>query len=214
MGRHMLKRIKQFLESVAYAGLRPRGGESVAKTPSQAPKGISSIRAWVETQLNRSASTDPLYLSNRTLSQKLKFWAMVGIPCALALTGVALVFLGVFEPNSTIAPPPVGPSNAEIEARMLPGLNAHVENQHELEVQDVHVVTGSPFRLAGTAKNNTDHLIARAELVFDLTDKNGSRQGAVSTELTNIASKTSLPFEFPIEQTMAKFAMVREVRIQ
>jgi hypothetical protein len=57
-------------------------------------------------------------------------------------------------------------------------------------------------------------VISQADLYFDLTDKTGSRQGAVSTEPKNIASKASMPFQFPIEQSAASFALVREVHVK
>jgi hypothetical protein len=134
---------------------------------------------------------------------------------AIVLGGVGLVLLGIFNHDSGVAPPPEGISNAEIAAKMLPDLNKdlHLETQHDLEVDDVHVVAGSPLRLVGIAKNTTDHVIAKAELTFDLTDKTGSRQGAVTTELKEISSKTSVPFQFTLEQTTASFALVREVHV-
>ena len=65
----------------------------------------------------------------------------------------------------------------------------------------------------GIARNNTDHEIAQAELVFDLTDTTGSRQGAVTTELRNIPAKSSKTFEVALEQSTATFALVREVHV-
>jgi hypothetical protein len=218
----MLKSIKEFFEKVAYAGLKPQGGRPINQTPAAAKagaaksSGMSAVRAWVDSKINSGGPVDPLYLSSRTPAQKIKTMAMVGIPVAIVLGGVGLVLLGVFDHDSGLGPPPEGISNAEIASKMLPDLNKdlHIEAQHDLEVEDVHVVSGSPIRLVGVAKNTTDHAIARAELTFDLTDKTGSRQGAVTTELKNISSKTSVPFQFAIEQTSASFALVREVHIQ
>ena len=132
------------------------------------------------------------------------------------LGGMGLVLFGYFDKDKPIAPPPAGLSNAEIAQKMLPDLNndVHIETQHDLEVEDVHVVLGAPSRLVGVAKNNTDRQISQAELVFDLTDRSGSRQGAVSTELKNIASKSSAPFQFAIESSAATFALVREVQVR
>jgi len=209
----MFKRIKQSLENLAYAGLKPQGGR-----PAQAetrPRD-SAIGAWFESKLTKAGPSDPLYLSNRTLGQKLKAWAIVGIPVTLVLAGIGLVLFGVFDKTAPIAPPPPGLTNAQMAEKMLPDLNKdlHIETQHDLEVEDVHVVVGAPGHLVGIAKNNTDHPIPRAELVFDLTDRGGSRQGAVSTELKDIASKSSAPFQFAIESPAATFALVREVRVR
>jgi hypothetical protein len=213
----MFKRIKQFFENLAYAGLKPQGGRpSQAPQTATQPKGFIAIRAWVESKLTKGGSSDPLYLSNRTLAQKLQTWALIGVPVVLVLGGMGLVLFGFFDKDRPIAPPPAGLSNAEMAQKMLPDLNKdlHIETQHDLDVEDVHVVVGSPVRLVGIAKNNTDHPISKAQLVFDLTDRTGSRQGAVSTELKNIASKTSVPFQLAIESSAATFALVREVHVQ
>jgi hypothetical protein len=209
----MFKRIKQFLENLAYAGLKPQGGRPAQAT--QQPKS-AALGAWFESKLTKAGPSDPLYLSNRTLGQKLKSWAIVGIPVTLVLAGIGLVLFGVFDKSAPITPPPPGLTNAQMAEKMLPDLNKdlHIETQHDLEVEDVHVVIGAPSHLVGVAKNNTDHPIPRAELFFDLTDRSGSRQGAVSTELKNIASKSSAPFQFAIESPAATFALVREVRLQ
>jgi hypothetical protein len=212
----MWKRIKQFLENLAYAGLKPRGGGPVQPAQSAIQPKHSAIGAWFESKLSQAGPSDPLYLSNRTFGQKLKAWSIVGIPFTLVIGGIGLVLFGVFDKDAPIAPPPPGLTNAQMAEKMLPDLNKdlHIETQHDLDVEDVHVVVGAPSRLVGVAKNNTDHPIPKAELVFDLTDRTGSRQGAVSTELKNIASKSSAPFQFAIESSAATFALVREVRIQ
>jgi hypothetical protein len=208
----MFKRIKQFLENLAYTGLKAQGG----RTAQTAPQRQGFIRAWAESRLTKGGPSDPLYLSNRTLAQKLRAWALVGLPVVAVLGGLGLVLFGYFDKDAPIAPPPAGLSNAEMAREMLPNLNKdlHIETQHDLEVEDVHVVVGAPSRLVGVAKNITDRQISKAELVFDLTDRSGSRQGAVSTELKNIASKTSVPFQFAIESSAATFALVREVQVR
>jgi hypothetical protein len=209
----MFKRIKEFLENLAYAGLKPQGGRP-ARAETR-PKD-SVIGAWFENKLTKAGPSDPLYLSNRTLGQKLRAWAIVGIPVMLVLAGIGLALFGVFDRRSSFAPPPSGLTNAQMAEKMLPDLNKdlHIETQHDLEVEDMQVVVGAPSHLVGIVKNKTDHPIPRAELVFDLTDRSGSRQGAVSAVLKDIASKSSAPFQFAIESPAATFALVREVRVQ
>ena len=140
----MFKRIKQFFENLAYAGLKPQGG----RTAQTAPQRQSFIRAWAESRLTKGGPSDPLYLSNRTLAQKLKAWALVGVPVVVVLGGLGLVLFGYFDKDAPIAPPPAGLSNAEMAEKMLPDLNKdlHIETQHDLEVEDVHVVVGAPSR--------------------------------------------------------------------
>jgi len=97
---------------------------------------------------------------------------------------------------------------------MLPDLNLTINSQHDLDVQDVHVIRAGALKLAGSASNKTDHVIHRVDIVFELTDSNGSRQGAVSTQLTNLAANATVPFQFPIDQQSASFALVREIHVQ
>ncbi len=210
----MRERIKELFERVAYAGLKPQGGmESPAAAPK--PQRLAGIRASLEAQLTKSTSSDPLYLSNRTLGQKLKAWSILGASAVLALGGLSLALLGYFNKDSAIIRPPSGISNAEIADKILPDLSkgVHVESQHDLDVEDVHVVVGAPVHLIGVARNNTSHEIVNAELTFDLTDQTGSHQGAVTTELKNIASKSSKPFDIAIEESSATNALVREIHV-
>ncbi len=183
----MWKRIQQFFESVAFAGLRPSGGKRL----------------------------DPLYLSNRTLLQKARIWLLIGVPSFLLLGGLGLVLSGYFNHDVPITPPPAL-SNAEIAQKMLPNLNQDlgIDSQRDLEIQDVHIVRGGSVSLAGSALNNSGHVIRQADIVFDLADKNGSRQGAVTTHLANLAAKSTVPFQFAIEQKAAAFALVREIHIR
>ena len=45
----MFKRIKQFFENLAYAGLKPQGG----RTAQTAPQRQGFIRAWAESRLTK-----------------------------------------------------------------------------------------------------------------------------------------------------------------
>lgn len=214
----MANQVKQFFEKLVYAGLKPQGGRPAQQSEAshaEPKQAANSPLNWLNTKLNQAGPADPLYLSNRTAGQKVKSWALIGIPPLVVLTAVGLVLAGVFNPTTSPAPPPSGPTNAEIASKMLPDLqNISIETQHDLEVADVHVIPGAPVRLEGVAKNNSDHEISKAELVFDLTDKTGSRQGAVTTEVKNIGAKSTVQFQFAIEQATATFALVREVRVQ
>jgi hypothetical protein len=218
----MLKRLRQYFEKIAYAGLEPQGGRPAQKA-SDSPKAEAAkskspggMRAWLEGKLTQAGPADPLYLSNRTFAQRAKAWALIAVPVVIILATVGLALSGVFRSEAPVTPVVLTPPNADAAAKVLADLkpDLRIESQHDLEIDDVHVVKGSPLHLAGMAKNTTDHEIAKAELVFDLTDKTGSRQGAVSTELKNIRPNAMTPFDFPIEQTTVSFALVREIRLQ
>ena len=212
----MFKRIKQFFESLAYAGLKPSGGKPLGAAEVKRSGRLAPIQEWIDKFLNKGGSSDPLYLSNRTFMQKAGVWLIIGVPSVVLLAGLGLVLSGFFNQDAPVAPPPVGLSNAEIAQKMLPDLNKdlHIASQHDLEVQDVHIIRAGSVKLAGLALNNTDHAIKKVDLVFELTDKNGSRQGAVSTQLTNLAARSTVPFQFAIEQQAAVFALVREIHVE
>jgi hypothetical protein len=212
----MFKRIKQFFESLAYAGLRPSGGKPLVTAETKTSGWFAPVQQRIETFLNQGGQSDPLYLSNRTLLQKAGGWLVIGIPSIIFLAGLGLVLGGYFNQDTPLAQPPKGLTNAELAQKMLPDLDKdlHLNTQHEVEVQDVHVVHEGSTKLAGLALNNTDHAISKVLIVFELTDKNGSRQGAVSTELVNLAARSTVPFQFAIEQQAASFALVRDVHSQ
>ena len=211
----MYKSLKQFFESVAYAGMRPSGGKPLSQTETKKSGWSASIRERLNKLLNSAGSADPLYLSNRTFLQKSRAWLMIGLPSVILLGGLGLVLTGYFDKASHVAPPPPGPSDAEIAQKMLPGLNKlQINSQHDVDVQDVHVMHTGPAQLSGLALNKTDRVIGKVDIVFELTDKDGSRQGAVSTQLVNLAARSSVPFQFAIDQQAATFALVREIHIQ
>jgi hypothetical protein len=212
----MFKRIKQFFESLAYAGLKPSGGKPLGAADAKGSGLLAPIRERLDKFLNKGGSSDPLYLSNRTFMQKAGVWLIIGVPSVVLLAGLGLVLTGFFNQDTPVAPPPVGLSNAEIAQKMLPDLNKdlHIQSQHDLEVQDVHIIRAGSVKLAGLALNNTDHPLKKVDLVFELTDKNGSRQGAVSTVLTNLAARSTVSFQFAIEQQAAAFALVREIHVE
>jgi hypothetical protein len=212
----MFKRIKQFFESLAYAGLKPSGGKPGGAAGAKPSGLLAPIHERLNKFLNKGGSSDPLYLSNRTFMQKAGIWLTIGVPSFVLLVGLGLVLSGYFNQDSPVSPPPVGLSNAEIAQKMLPDLNKnlHIASQHDLEVQDVHIIRAGSVTLAGLALNNTDHALKKVELVFELTDRNGSRQGAVTTVLTNLAARSTVPFRFAIEQQAAAFALVREINVE
>jgi hypothetical protein len=209
----MLKRLKQVFESLAYAGLRPSGGKPL--TAAQ-PKKLGWFGQRFEKFLASGGQSDPLYLSNRTFMQKAGIWFVLGVPSLILLGGLGLVLFGFFNAEAPLTTPPAGISNAELSRRMLPNLdkNLHVDSQHDVDVQDVHVVHNGSVQLAGVALNKTNHIIHKAGIVFELTDQFGSRQGAVTKELLDLAARSSRPFQFTIEQQTASFALVREVHVE
>src|SRR4051812_25769484 len=107
-----MKRIREFLESIAFAGLKPSGG------PANAPQ----KRTWytpLQKRMERylaggAAPNDPLYLTNRTMGQKIRAWSLIAVPCLILAIGIA-VTLYVLEPPE--APQQKQMTAAEIAAK-------------------------------------------------------------------------------------------------
>lgn len=98
----------------------------------------------------------------------------------------------------------------------MPNFNSNIQlpANHDLDVEDVHVEHGSPTRVAGLVKNNTDHVIESAQMVFDLADGRWSRLGAVSTQVEKLGPHSTTPFRFAVEQATAEHVLVREFEVQ
>ena len=201
----MKKRIREFFESLMYAGLKP-GGQAA---PKREPGRVGPLRNSVERFLSGGQPTDPLYLSNRTAGQKLKSWSLIAIPCLVLVLGVSVVLTNLVD--SPPAAPLKQPTSAEITAKLLPNLNQDFKLKPASDVQVVEIrVVGS--RLVGVLKNTSARDIAAAELVVDLTNAAGSQVGAVSGKVEKIPALGTKDFQIPITQRDAAFGMVRDVR--
>ncbi|MGA2275140.1 MAG: FxLYD domain-containing protein [Bryobacteraceae bacterium] len=197
-------KLRALFESLVYAGMKPRapGGQPVK------PKSV--WRQRLERFINGPANTDPLYLSNRTIWQRTRSAAVVVVPVVLLVAVLALAWSGVFKTKD--APKTRELTAAERAARILPNFDTRIQlpANHDLDVQDVHLEHGSPTRVAGLVKNNTDHVIASAQMVFDLTDARWSRLGAVSTQIEQLRPHSTTPFRFAVAQDTAEHVLVRE----
>jgi hypothetical protein len=202
--------VRKFFESIVFAGLRP----AQKGAPEKRLRWLGPLREPVERFLSGGAAPDdPLYLTNRSWGQRARLGLLIAVP--FLLVGVVLFFaLGDYltpqeAPQQQLTP-------AQIAEKMLPNLDKdlHVQTNHDLEVEDVHVEHGAAVKLSGVVKNNTDHAIENAELVFDLTNDAGSRLGAVSTTIARVDAHSSTNFSFPVPQQDAAFALVREVNTQ
>jgi hypothetical protein len=199
-----MKRIREFLESVVFAGLKP-GGQTA---PKRQLKWLGPLGGPVERLLSGGAApSDPLYLTNRTPTQRLKFWSLIAIPCVLAL---GVVFMLSRHLNAPEAKPVKELTAAEITAKLLPNMDKDFKLGPSSDVQVVEIrVDGT--RLIGKVKNTTTREIGSAELVFDLTDASGFQVGAVNAVVENLAPSGTKAFEVSLKQKDAAFAMVREV---
>jgi len=206
----MLKRLRGFIDSVVFAGLKPDAPRGQAKRL----RWLGPLRGLLERVLLRPAPSDPLYLSNRTFDQKVKHGLAIAVPCLIVVGVTALGLSHFFQAKGP--GPSAEPTAAEVAVKLLPNMGqiGNIEVNKDVQVLEAHVELEGGAKLTGTARNNTDHQIQTAKIVFNLTDQGGSQVGAVSAQVENLAPNATVEFQIPIEQTNAAFALVREVQTQ
>ena len=82
----MLKRFRQFIDSIVFAGLKPDAPREQAKRT----RWLGPLRGLAGAFLLRPAPSDPLYLSNRTFDQKVKLGLAIAVPCLIVAGGAVL----------------------------------------------------------------------------------------------------------------------------
>ena len=177
---------------------------------------MDSIAKRIERFVAGSAPSDPLYLTNRTFGQKVRMVLLVGTP-VLAIAGLVALALGSFF-DSPSAQKTVAPKTAavEITAKVLPHLEKDYksDSDRQVEVTEATVSRGADPAISGKIRNNTDQPVDTADVVFDVTDGEGSALGAVAVRVENIGARATVPFRKPIEQRTAHLALVREVHVR
>jgi hypothetical protein len=207
-----MKRLRAFIESIVFAGMKP---DAQRVQPGPQWKGLGRLSGPVDRLLSGGlAPTDPLYLSNRSLGQKIRSWSLIGVPCLVLLGGIAFVL------SSLMSPPDVKPAKeltaSEIAAKMLPEMtkDLKVTTNHDVEVVEVKVDNTNGPKLMGTVRNTTDHEIAFAEIIVDITNSGGSQLGAVTGTVEKIPAKGTKAFQSSIAQPDGAIALVRQVNIR
>ena len=203
-----MKRLREFFETIAFAGLRPAGQKSETKKI----KWLGPLSGPVERFLSGGpAPTDPLYLTNRSLGQKMKSWSLIAVPCLILVVGILVALSSILDPPKV--KPVEEPTGKELAAKILPTIdnNLKVEQNNDVEVLEVKIQHTGGSRLTGRVRNTTTHDIAVARIVVDLTDTSGSQVGGVEVVVENIPAMKSKDFSTPITQHNAAFALVREL---
>lgn len=198
-----MKRIREFFESILFAGMKP--GTPVA--PKKPNAWLGPLRGPIDRLISGPAPTDPLYLSNRSTSQKARFIALVGIPSLILLVGigVALYFLDPPDPK-----PQKELTAAEITAKLLPDMQKDIKLPPPSDVQVLEAKVDG-VHLSGVVQNTTKHEIAVANLIIDLTNTAGSQVGGVNCTVEKIPALGRKAFQVPVKQHDAAFALVREI---
>ena len=207
-----MKRLREFFETIAYAGLKPSSQRPDQKAQPRPDTAWGRLRTKIDQFLSGGpAPNDPLYLTNRTLAQKVKPWIVVGVPMLVLLGAIGLSLSNILNPPEP--KPVIAPTAKEVSAKILPNLdsNLKIDNNTDVEVVEAKVEHEGGSRVIGSVRNNTTHEIATARVVLDLTDVNGSLVGGVEVRIENLPASKVKPFSLPIAQHTAAFALIREV---
>jgi hypothetical protein len=201
-GGTIMSPLRKFLESIVFAGMKP--GTQTAAKPQ--PKWLGPLRGPIERLLaGGPAPTDPLYLTNRSLTQKLKSWSLLAVPCLILVAGVAYTLRTLNPPETK---PVQEPTAAEISARLQLPKDIKLAPASEVQVLEIRV-DGS--QVVGAVRNNSARDIPVVKLIIDLTTASGSQVGAVDATLEKLPASGRRDFQIPIKQRDAVFALVREI---
>ena len=105
---------RRVIESIVFAGMKP----GAPATPAQSRGWLGPWRARFDRLLaGGAAPSDPLYLTRRTLGQRMKFAAVTGIPCLIVAGLMTLALTNYFVKKT--ATPKFDMSPGERAAKML-----------------------------------------------------------------------------------------------
>jgi hypothetical protein len=207
----MARRFREVIESIVFAGMKP----GAPAPQSQRMRWLGPLRRPVERLLSGGpAPSDPLYLTNRTIGQRVRFAVVIGTPCVIVASLMILALSRYFvkktpEPNLD----PSLATVAALAAKTLPDMDhVKIDTNRDVDVMELHIDRTKGIVLTGTVMNKTAHEIHAADIVFDLTDSTGSQLGGVSQRFEDLAPQIRQDFRLTIEQSTARFALVREVR--
>lgn len=204
LGGVIMNAIRKFLESLAFAGIKP----GARNAPRSQPKWLGPLRKPIENLLSGGpAPNDPLYLTNRTAAQKLKSWSLALIPCLLMAVGVGYWLRSINPPEAT----PVNAHPAAQAKAQLPddfGKDIKFPPPSDVRVLEVRV---DGTRLIGAVLNTSTRKIPLVKLIVDLVTIHNTTVGAVEVTVTELPPSGRKSFEVPLQQRNAALALVREI---
>ncbi|HLH18618.1 MAG TPA: FxLYD domain-containing protein [Bryobacteraceae bacterium] len=174
---------------------------------------VDAVARKIERFVGGSGPSDPLYISNRTFGQKARLALLIGLPM-VAVGGLIVLALGnYFDPAPSSEPPAAAaPAKAagSITANVLPNLAKDYRSESDGDCEVAEAVVGNQA-IIGKLRNKSARAVSVADVIFDVTDADGSALGAVAVRVENIPPHGTADFHQTIEQHNAKAAIVREV---
>ncbi len=174
---------------------------------------VDAFARKIERFVGGSGPSDPLYISNRTFAQKAKLALLIGTPI-VALGGIMVLALGNYfdPPPGSDRPAAAAPAKApgSVTANVLPNLAKDYKSESDADCEVAEAVVGNQA-IIGKLRNKSARTVSVADVIFDITDADGSALGAVAVQVENIPPHGIADFRQPIAQANAKAAIVREV---
>jgi hypothetical protein len=202
-----MAKLWRIVESIVFAGLQP-GRSRPEKAPKQGPGWLSRLL------VGSSKPVDPLYLSNRTAGQRLRVAAVIAIPVLIVCGLAAYAFIHRKPVNFK----PVGADltaeelSRDVKLKVDNALrDLRIESNTDVQVVEAMVLSGKPQRVKGSARNTTERTLRGVKLDFALATGDGRRLAMTSTTLATMPPKSTLTFEFSIDEREAE--TVEVVRI-
>jgi hypothetical protein len=179
---------------------------------------IDAIARKFERFVAGSAVSDPLYLTNRTAGQKVRVAILIGVPVIAVGTLIYMALDSRFDRPASIERAAALEEKSkqvigEAAAKVLPNLDKTYlsEQSKDVDVVEAAVSHAAEPSLTGKLRNNTDNLVRVADVVFDITDQEGSQVGGISVRVENIEPRGTATFRVALPQKTARSALVREV---
>jgi hypothetical protein len=177
---------------------------------------VDGFAKRIERFISGGTPSDPLYVTNRTVGQKVRVGLLIGAPMLAIGVFVALALNSSFDPPASPQNPAAATVKAptgEVTAKVLPHIEKDfaTEYSRDIDVVEASVGRGADHSLSGKLRNNSDHPVSVADVIFDVTDEDGSQLGGVAVRVENIAPKATASFKVTLEQQAARTALVREI---
>lgn len=177
---------------------------------------FDSLRRRIELLISGSPPSDPLYLTNRTWQQKLKFGSLIVVPVLLL---IALVAAGAtyrfrssqvdpfqFSPGDDRAPDPAPRASARRKASLDP-----VIASPDLDVVNIRITRdGHSPMVTGMVRNKSGRKIESAEISYYLADRAGNLVGVDRATVANLGPHGGAMFRMPLKSATAEYVFARD----
>jgi hypothetical protein len=192
--------LRDFFERLVFAGLKPDAPAGPRKSK------LKSLIASAEDLAGRGLKPDEATPIPPPASLRRKLAIGAGVLVLLGgVYGLAIVLQRPAERKATLT------SGGPILPLLPPGFK--VEKNKDLAVEEIEFKrTGEVREITGRLRNLTDKNFAHCEVSFDVTTRQGTQLGGVTTTVQNLPPRGVIEFRIPVPQKEAGFAMVRELR--